>query len=63
MTNPLSTLRQLSRRPNRRQWSRLERDLTASALPTPVLGLQDQPEVADTAEMRHYLAAQTSQVV
>jgi hypothetical protein len=63
MTKPLFTPRQPGRRTNRRQWSRLERNLTGSALPALVVGLQDQPAAVDTAEMRQYLAAQTSQVV
>jgi hypothetical protein len=61
-TTTLSTLRHLLRRPARGQWSRLERDLGSSALPA-VLVPEDQHAAPDSGELRHYLAAQTSQVV
>jgi hypothetical protein len=63
MPHTLSALRQLWRRSSQHQWSRLERDLPGSALPTAVVAPEDQHVVADSSELRHYLAAQTSQVV
>lgn len=59
MSHALSTLRQLWRRSNQYQWSRLERDLPGSAQPAD----EDQHAVGGSPEMRYYLAAQTSQVV
>ncbi len=63
MSLPLSTLRHLWRRSSGLQWSRLERGLAGSTLPVHVLDLADQHPTSDSGEMRHYLAAQTSQVV
>lgn len=63
MSLPLSTIRHLWRRPSWRQWSRLERDLAGSTLAVRALDIEDQHAATDSSEMRHYLAAQTSQVV
>jgi hypothetical protein len=62
MSNALSSLRHLLRRPSYGQWSRLERGLGPSALPEALLP-DDQQALADSEELRRYLAAQTSQVV
>jgi hypothetical protein len=65
MSNALTTiLHRLRSRPDQ-QWSRLDRTLPTPDLPTTqAIGLEDHPRSdTDSAELRNYLAAQTSQVV
>ncbi|WP_375424766.1 hypothetical protein [uncultured Friedmanniella sp.] len=62
MSHALSAFRHLLHRAGSPQWSRLERTLEESARPAALVP-EDEQAVAETAELRHYLAAQTSQVV